>query len=315
MSSQEVDYDALAATTTIEEITENRFNRDTLRLLRDNDASLSHLCLGGCVEDPGDYDPGSSEELGWLGHFAKKSTRLESFGIYGDEFFDSCGKQSVERFFEDLDKCNHIKKMNFTRTDLDGIIYKLGNIKSNNITHWFMEGCYLGVPEATFLFNTFRDMNSLEELVISDGYGGQGFNDFDDGVMAGCIPSLAPHSAMRRLTLENMSMSTNSSAALNAVLPRMAGLLDLHLRDNSIDNGCVEVLVRGLANCKYLDGLHLGSNRIGDDGLDVLIRGLPASVNILDLAWNEVSTATVIQIHKTFSGGQCDLFRWHASYC
>ena len=45
--------------------------------------------------------PGRSAELGWLGHFAKKSARLEEFHISGHAF-ENCSKQSVNEFMEDI---------------------------------------------------------------------------------------------------------------------------------------------------------------------------------------------------------------------
>ena len=165
MSAREVDYDALVATTSVEEITENERNRDILRSLKNDELPALWLCAPHLAEDPEDYVPGDSTDLGWLGHFVEKSTRLERFGIHGRRnIFGSCSGQSVDRFFEDLGRCSHIKKMNFVETDLADFIYKLSPaIKSNNITHWSMEGCDVGVPEANLLFNTFRDMNSLME--------------------------------------------------------------------------------------------------------------------------------------------------------
>ena len=86
-SSRAVDYEALEATTSIEDITEDELNREILRSLSDDDAKLSHLRLCSLNDlevngaEDGDYHPGSSEELGWLGHFAKKSTRFEGFCI------------------------------------------------------------------------------------------------------------------------------------------------------------------------------------------------------------------------------------------
>ena len=159
MSSQEIDYDALAATTSVEEITENELNWDILQSLKND--KLRALCLStpDPANDHGDYVVGGSAELGWLGHFAKKSTHLEGFDMNGTEIFISCTVQSVERFFEDLGMCNHIKKMNFAATDLDEIIYKLGPaMKNNKITHWSVDECYMGVPEVNHMFKTFRDM-------------------------------------------------------------------------------------------------------------------------------------------------------------
>ena len=77
--SRAVDYDALEATTSIEDVTDDAENQDTLRWLRDDDGDPSRLCICDDACERGEYHPGSSEELGWLGHFVKKSAHLEEF--------------------------------------------------------------------------------------------------------------------------------------------------------------------------------------------------------------------------------------------
>ena len=69
----------------------------------------------------------------------------------------------------------------------------------------------------------------------------------------------------------------------------MADLMELDLDGNSINGNCVEVLVRGLLQCRRLHSLGLENNEIGDDGLEVLTQGLPASVDDLNLGQNEVT--------------------------
>jgi len=71
----------------------------------------------------------------------------------------------------------------------------------------------------------------------------------------------------------------------------MPALSQLDLGCNLIDDGGVEVLVRGLAECKHLQFVSLPFNRIGDNGLERLIQGLPASVDDLDLRENEIALA------------------------
>ncbi|EJK77092.1 hypothetical protein THAOC_01099 [Thalassiosira oceanica] len=245
-SSSPIDYDALEATADIEEMTENEFNQCTLQSLKND--KLPDLWLSPEWNEHGDYVlEGSTEELGWLGHFVKKSTRLERFGLYGSEVFKECSKQSVDLFLDDLGECNHIKKMNFSYTILEGIIYKLGPaMKNNNIIHLVVERCCLGVPEANFLFNTLRDMISLEELYINCGLGdGHGLND---GGMAGSIPSLATCTGIRKLTLNGLNLSTNSCAALSGVFPRI-------LSDDGLD-----ALIQGLPTSAAT--LHLGGNEV-----------------------------------------------------
>ena len=68
MSSQEVDYDAgvdydaLAATTSVEVMTGNEINQDTLRSLKNDNPPYLRLCLPGLPPvDRGDYVLGGSK--------------------------------------------------------------------------------------------------------------------------------------------------------------------------------------------------------------------------------------------------------------
>ena len=72
----------------------------------------------------------------------------------------------------------------------------------------------------------------------------------------------------------------------------MASLFELDLSGNSIDDGCVESLLHGLVQCQRLRWLSLNDNTIGDYGLDMLIERLPASVDTLNLAGNQVALAS-----------------------
>ena len=190
-----------------------------------------------------------------------------------------------------------MKNMSFVHIDLAEIAFKLGPVmKNNRISHWSSDGCFLGVTETNFLFSIFRDMKSLQVLSISyddiedDDHPIQQ-HDLNDDVMAECIPSLAVCTGMHDLILQGLKMRTKSCAVLRDIVPRMAALLTLGLGENLIDDNCVEVLIRGLAECKHLHSLRLGRNRIGDNGLELLSQGLPASVDTLDLDDNEVALA------------------------
>ncbi|EJK69901.1 hypothetical protein THAOC_08801 [Thalassiosira oceanica] len=299
MSFQEaVDCNALEATTSIEEITEDELNRDILRYLKNDELYTLWLCRPGLATECGEryqlhsYELGSSRELYWLGHFAKKSTSPDSVGIFGVGTFGNCSGHSVDRFFDDLCKCNHIKKMHFDGTDLAEIIDKLdGAMKSSNFTHFVVEECHLGVPEATFLFDAFGLMNSLEDLIIDCEEEGGVLANLNDGDMADCIPSLAACSGMRSLKLNYLNLSTNSCAALRGVFPRMANLRDLVLCGNSFDDDCTRLLAQGLSDCKQMQSLNLSHNRISDNGLNALVQRLPASVDALYLERNDITLA------------------------
>ncbi|EJK45657.1 hypothetical protein THAOC_35718 [Thalassiosira oceanica] len=291
-SSREVDYDALEASTNIGDITNDTYNQYILRSLRDGDGELSRLLIcEGSYED-GEYHPESSEELGWLGHFAKNSVHLEEFGVCERDAFNNCSQQSIDKFFEAIGKCNRIRKLEFLLlNDLIEIMHKLHPaIKNNSITHWSSDECYLGEMAANNIFNAFRDdMKGLEELRINCH--GEYGHDLNDDIMAGCIPSLAACPGMRKLHLISLGLSINSGGALSAVLPQMTALNELNLGGNLIGNDGVEVLIRGLADCNHLHSLRLYDNRIDDDGLEMLVQGLPVIIDTLDLTKNEITLA------------------------
>ncbi|EJK48639.1 hypothetical protein THAOC_32544, partial [Thalassiosira oceanica] len=267
------------------------------------------------------YGLGSSRELDWLGHFVKKSTGLEGIGISGDDTFGNCSGHSVDRFLDNLGKCNHIKKMHFAGTNLAEIIYKLGPaMKSNNFTQFFVEECHLGVPEATFLFNTFRDMNSLEELCIDCDDEEEGLANLNDGDMAGCIPSLAACTGMRSLKLNYLNLSTSSFAAMRGVFPRISALRELVLRRNSLDDDCTRLLAQGLSEelniganllsggtgviaaslanpeCRLIS-LNLNGCNIGDEGTATLADGLSNNQRLtrMSLGHNNITEPHTLQ--------------------
>ena len=290
------DYAALEATTSIEEMTEIKFNQETLRSLKNDELPVLWLCDCDIADDAGNYHPGSSEELGWMGHFAKKSAHLGTFGMSGSDFLQNCSERSIRAFFEDLGKCSY-NKLSLMVADLTGVADKMGPaMKKNSITVWEMEGCYMRAPEANYLFNAFQGMNNLEKLYFSYADGSDYY--LDDGIMARGIPSLAACTAMKDLDLWSLDLGTNSCAALSAVLPRMASLRRLSLSGNLIDDNCVEDLVRGLSECKQLHKLDLENNMIGDDGLALMIEGLPSSVDELKLRWNAITLARQLSLSR-----------------
>lgn len=298
-SSQE--YDALATTMSFEEITDDKLNQNTLRSLKNDDLPGLWLCDSATIcaceddDDAGNYHPGSSEELGWLGHFAKRA-RFGVFGLSGDDTFKNCSERSIHAFFEDLGECSY-SKVSLMVADLTGVADKLGPaMKKNSITEWEMEGCYMRAPEANYLFNAFQGMNSLEKLYFSYADGSDYY--LDDGIMARGIPSLAACTAMRDLDLWCLDLGINSCAALSAVFPRMTSLQRLSLEGNLIDDNCVEDLVGGLAECEQLRQLDLNDNMISDDGLALMIEGLPSSVDDLSLRWNTITLARKLSLSR-----------------
>ena len=133
VDSMPTDYYALEATAKIKDMVEDELCQDTLRSLKYDDLSYLRIVAEdtstyGLLCDHGDYHPSSSEELGWLGHFIKKSSNLEFVEMTGkdilDDIFSNCSEKSIAAFFEDVGRCNHIERINFIRTNLAPILSK-----------------------------------------------------------------------------------------------------------------------------------------------------------------------------------------------
>ena len=294
-----IDYEALAETTSFDDMVDgdhSEENGNLLRLLKKNDDGEEEVCdLMLCGEEHADiwctfgYHP-TSKFLGWLGYFVKKSTHLSFFELIGQNIFSHCSKESVDAFFRDLGQCDFFKTMSFCHCDLTYVMYKLGPaMRNSNVAQLLLDGCDVDISEANHLFEVLREMNSLEEFSFESAEWEQEAYVLDDETLAGCIPSLKNHTRMQEMTLCDMKMSTGSCNALSAVLPQMAGIRSLHLGRNLIDCECTKALVRALEGCRRLERLELADNRIGDTELDALIRGLPSSVHTLGLSLNEIA--------------------------
>ena len=169
MTSERIDYDALAATTRIEDMTDDdcEANQDTLTLLKSE--RLLELQICNQPMTAGEYGVLSDKELGWLGYFVKKNTSLVKFGIHGFDALGKCSEQAVDDFFNDLGRSSaRINFVYFSFTNvLPRLINKLGPVmKKNGITGWSFSNCTLGNPEVTSLFGLIRDMEKPNGLHI-----------------------------------------------------------------------------------------------------------------------------------------------------
>ncbi|EJK47560.1 hypothetical protein THAOC_33709, partial [Thalassiosira oceanica] len=295
MSSQAVDYDDLEATTNIEEITGDELNQNTLRSLKKDELSSS-VALS------------TRSSSGRLCHYG--------FGIFGN--FDG---QSVDRFLDDLSKCNHIQKMTFSFTDLAETIYKLGPAMiNNNITRLVVEGCCLGVPGATFPFNILSDVNNLEELCIDCGYDNDHglVNDLNDGGMA----DRASHRSISDDGLDVLILGLPTSVDMldlgwtDVTLARQLPLLrfkKLHLTWNALSHGGPGLIAKSLANheCR-LEELNLNRCNIGNEGAATLAEGLGNNQRLtrLSLADNNITQEGL----NAFSSILCNPSSINATY-
>ena len=88
----EYNYDALASTVQIEDISSNERNQEILRRLKENDPSLGTMWIRNEVydRDSGVYCPGDDvDELGWLGYYLGRNKSLQELFFQRDDLHNT----------------------------------------------------------------------------------------------------------------------------------------------------------------------------------------------------------------------------------
>ena len=122
INMEEYNYDALASSVKIKDITSNERNRETLRRLKGNHPLktlwISNVDDGDIINI--DYCPGNNvEELGWLGYYLGRNTSLNELYFFSRTINDAY-------FYIGLNHNTSIKKIGFQCIDLqDGQIWQM----------------------------------------------------------------------------------------------------------------------------------------------------------------------------------------------
>ena len=127
---EEYNYDELASTINIEDISSDELNRDILRGLKDNDPDLGYLfiCSPEQVTNEIDVDefsfcPDNWKELGWLGYYLGKNTTVIELHFY-ETPPPSCSS-GFEGFRRGLGRNKSIQKIAFHLDRLEGRVIEL----------------------------------------------------------------------------------------------------------------------------------------------------------------------------------------------
>ncbi|EJK70537.1 hypothetical protein THAOC_08092, partial [Thalassiosira oceanica] len=337
MSSLAIGYDALEATTNVEDITEISENQDILRSLKNDELPALRLLAPGQAKKARDYEVRSSRELGWLGHFMKKSTRLESFGMYGygADTLNNCSEESVNRFFGDLSNLeelyidceliNYGYGLDFLN---DGMV-ELESIPSlttcKGIRTLTLNGLHLSINSCALLSVAFPRMAALLELHLS----WNSFNDYCTRILAQGL------SECKQILSLDLSRNRISDDGLDVLIQGLPASVDaLNLEDNEITLArqlpllrfkeldlCVNTLCLGgpgviaasLANpeCR-LEELQLTRCNIGSEGAAIIAPSLRGNQKLtrLSLDLNDVTE----EGWNAFSSILCDTSSINATY-
>ena len=125
MKMEEYNYEALARSIKIEDITSDEDNQNILRRLKENDPDFDsfRICSQSQIVEEFDFCPTNGEELGWLGYFIGNNTTLHTLYISSAPP-PSCNAK-IEDFRRGLGRNRSIRSICFWNGRLDGQIFHM----------------------------------------------------------------------------------------------------------------------------------------------------------------------------------------------
>ena len=115
------DYDAAASTIKIDDITSDKYNREILRKLKENDPGYVSLVVSkeGVARGCNEYEVEGARDLGWLGYFIGKNTKLQKL-ILRDTAFGPILARYIETFCRGVNSNRSIQEIVFVSINLFG---------------------------------------------------------------------------------------------------------------------------------------------------------------------------------------------------
>jgi Ran GTPase-activating protein (RanGAP) involved in mRNA processing and transport len=265
-------YDALAATVRMKDITPFARNRALLHRMRNNDPGLTSLFTVEDFEEDGEDDDyiisREGGDLGWLGYFIGRNDKLTNLYLS----YLPTGREQVEKFFIEVQHNKSIKNVEIWGGDnLDE------GFSAMNFPHVTTMTYHPGEREnARYFALGLRQCKSLK------AYSGP--------VTAEIVASLSMLPALESVWLDGeLAIRRVECVALRELLVNATQLKDLALFGVGLGDDELEVLAEGLAsnsslaNNRKLRDLHLCNNNIGDRGVQALASSLASNGTLREL--------------------------------
>ena len=259
-----IQYESLADSINIEDITSNDNNRIVIRrILRNSgdDDNRKYLWIQDRHDSKGkncvDYVPESAYDMGWLGYFVGRNNHLEELYF---RYFENMSTEVLEPFIRGVINNKSIDTLNFSSMDLlNGRIFTmLGPFFENcpTLADLTINDCHLGDDGWRLLALAIGSSKhkSLKTVVLSQ-------NNISDEALVDIITSLSMHPRLNRLNLTDNQLNTLGCKTLATLLRCSAAELEeLELDDNDINDEGIDALIPALKNCHHLHTLDLSNN-------------------------------------------------------
>jgi len=286
-------YEERARDVNLEDITSSEYNAFVLEMLRDDELKGMGI-LGEDFDwpDENDFVVREGDNLGWLGYFIGNSKRLESLWLShlpGDDSFRQglARNQSIQKIYiySDLGEAGFQSLAPFFQntSTLRELVFTGSDISS------------LECAQNIALLLSRYQIKSLKSLQFEE-------NNIRDEGFAEIVRALSVQPQLEELNLKylnadeidvSFTFGRHGYAALGTTMKswRSPSLKKLVIRGSDIDDGGMQALVEGMANCFNLEHLNLGGNDItvvGFRALSALFRSKKCCLQLLDVSYMSI---------------------------
>ena len=274
------EYDRLAITMKIEDISSCKYKQGILRRLKENgqyfdrglwlqpdDGSYDEFCASeGWCPPRNDYFPDNEKEFAWLGYFLGKCTNVAE--LYIADPLPSC-KDGIEIFRSGLGRNRSIRRIAFVGHRIERRVIELVDLFFRNNNHLLeieVTNCNLGNdghPLLLSMLKCCKNNGSLKSICFAN-------NVIGDGQLSCIITSLSMYQQLESIDLAYMNIGRNECIMLATLIRNTKMQLQrLILCGNNVDDVGAKALADAISGSKpniKLKTLGLHENGIADEG-------------------------------------------------
>jgi len=260
-------YDALAASVKLKDITSCAENRALLHRIKNNDPGLRTLAVLDEPEDEDEFIVREGDDLGWLGYFIGRNEKLKYLSVC---YLPGDAEQG-RKFFFGIQRNTSIDEVDVSIRGFLGESLSVMNLP--HVTSISFDS-YSKREDAHYFALGLRQCEALE--------------DYSGLLTAEIVASLVSLPWLSNIYIYKrggLAINREECMALRELVANATGIIHLDLSRVGLGNDGSELLAEGLAcNSSLADGaLDLRGNGIGDEGLQALASSLASNGKVREL--------------------------------
>ena len=268
--------------------------------------SFTSVFLANVFDDDTDFVVRDGDDMGWLGYFIGRNTKLQELFIWS-RLEGNSDYSRIDALTQGISLNKSIQKLEISTEFGDLFLQRLGPFFRSNssLIHLLLSEFDLGPESARNLAVMLRDM-SLEyfhlEGLCYDDYS-ENFID-EDGVSAEVMAALSKHTGLERMQLYASKLDLNGCIALGG----LSSMKELRLEENDIDDEWMKSLADGMSSWPNLMQLRIsGNNMITVDwiaALSTFFQSKCCSLKVLELSNMGIDNDRAVALASGLAGLQ-----------